>query len=160
VAFAIDLMDREPLVVAPDLPVPTLARLLLDARLDGACVVDQDKLVGVVTTMDLIFQEKRVQVPTYVRLLGALLTRGTSGPKAALDKITGRIVSDIMSADPLSVSFDASLEQIATLMVDCHVTIVPVLNDGHLVGVISKRQVVRAALAKMEGELDRKLPLS
>lgn len=150
--FAIDLMDREPLIVSPDLPVPRLARLLLEARVDGACVVDKGEVVGVVTTMDLIFQEKRVQIPTYVGLFARLLNSGPRSRIAALDKITGAVVRDIMSSDPLGVSFDASLEDIATLMVDAHITIVPVLQDGRLIGVISKPDVVRAALAGMGDE--------
>ncbi|NOY27930.1 MAG: CBS domain-containing protein [Oligoflexia bacterium] len=158
-SFAIDLMDHEPLAVSSALPVPNLARLLLGSRLDGACVVDDGVLVGVVTTMDVIFQETRVQVPAFLKLLNYLLRVGQRTTKAALDKFTGHIVRDIMTADPRTVSFDASLEEIAALMVDSHITILPVINEDRLVGVISKSDVLRAALSKMGGSLDREPPL-
>ena len=150
--FASELMNRKPLVVSPDLPVPSLARLLLGDRVDGACVVEDARCVGVVTTMDVIFQEKRVQVPTYVNLLSHLLPVGQRRVQD-LEKVTGATVREIMTADPKVVAYDASLEEIATLMVDRHITIVPVVQDGVLVGVISKPDMVRAALAHM-GSVD------
>jgi len=147
--FASELMDREPLTVQVELPVPDLARLLLSERLDGVCVVKDGRCVGVVTTMDLIFQEKRVQIPTYVGLLNNLLPVGMRRKEQAMEKVTGATVGEIMSSFPKVVAYDATLEEIATLMVDSHISIVPVVRDDRLVGVISKPDVVRAALAHM-----------
>ena len=149
---ALDLMQRDPLVVSPDLPLATLARLLLETRADGACVVEDGRLVGVVTTMDLIFQDKRVTMPHYLRLLGWVLPMGKPGRQAALDKQAGVVVRDIMSTEPLGVVWDAELQDVATLMVDEHITVVPVLQEGRLVGVITKRDLLRAALERLGAE--------
>ncbi len=147
-SFAIELMNREPITVSPDLSVRRLARLLLDQNLDGVCVVEEGKLVGVVTTMDVIFQERKVALPSYVRLLNRLIPLEKSR-QASLDKAVGGTVREIMSAEPIGVGFDSSIDEIAALMVDLHITIVPVLNEGSLVGVIYKRDVLRAALSSM-----------
>ena len=148
-SHAIDLMDRQPLVVSPDLPLPKLAQLLLQARVDGVCVVEDGRLVGVVTSMDLIFQEKRVAFPRYVNLLRRLVGAGPSRKEAELEKATGTVVRDIMTRDAVGVTYDAPLEDIARLMVDEHISIVPVPQDGRLVGIISKQDVLRAALEHM-----------
>ncbi|MCK6506539.1 CBS domain-containing protein [Myxococcota bacterium] len=154
---ALDLMQRDPLIVSPDLPLPRLARLLLETRADGACVVEEGRLVGVVTAMDLIFQDKRITMPHYLRLLGWVLPVGKRGQQAALDKQAGVVVRDIMSDDPLGVAWDAELQDIATLMVDEHITVVPVLQEGRLVGVITKGDLLRSALERV-GEQEGQVP--
>lgn len=143
--FAIEIMNREPLRVSPNLPVPDLARMLLREGLDGVCVVDRGRLVGVVTTMDVVFQEKPAHLPTLMAVVDRLLPGGT---KAAsdLEKITGSTVADIMTRDPLTVAQDTSLSEIAGLMVDRHVTVVPVVEGDTLLGVIYKADVLRAAI--------------
>ena len=147
-SFAIELMNREPITVSPDLSVRRLSRLLLDQSLDGVCVVEDGKLVGVVTAMDVIFQERRIAQPAYVRLLNRLIPLA-QGRHASLEKVVGVKVREIMSTEPIGVDFDSSIDEIAALMVDQHITVVPVLNDGALVGVIYKRDVLRAALSRM-----------
>jgi CBS domain-containing protein len=59
-----DIMDRSPLTVSAATSLDTLAHQLLDARLDGACVLnDEQHLRGVVTVMDLLFQEQGGRPP-------------------------------------------------------------------------------------------------
>ena len=150
--FASELMDREPLTVQVELPVPDLARLLLSERLDGVCVVKDGRCVGVVTTMDLIFQEKRVHLPSFVTVMEMVLPVGNRQALKELEKVTGSVVRDIMTADPVTVSFDASLALIATLMVEQHLTLLPVVNGGRLVGVVTKPDVLRAAFVDVTQE--------
>lgn len=147
-SFAIELMNREPVTVSPDLSVRKLARLLLDQNLDGVCVVDQGKLVGVVTAMDLIFQERRVALPSYVALLNRLIPLNKAR-QSSVEKVVGGTVREIMSGEPIGVDYDASIDEIAALMVDLHITVLPVLKNESLVGVIYKRDLLRAALSSM-----------
>lgn len=147
-SHALELMNRDPVTVRPETSIRELARLLLAQRLDGVCVVEHGKLVGVVTAMDLIFQERRVALPSYVRLLNRLIP-SSSSQHSALEKVTGSSVRDIMTATPIGVPFDASIEEIAELMVEHHITVVPVLEHGTLIGVIYKRDLLHAALSAM-----------
>ena len=70
-----ELMESAVTVTA-DLAVRDLAVRLLDERVDGACVVDGERLVGVVTTMDLVFKEKQVHLPTMLYILDAVIPLG------------------------------------------------------------------------------------
>ncbi len=146
--YARDLLNTAPLVVAPELLVPDLARLLLDHRADGACVVDQGRLVGVVTSMDLIYQEKRVHLPSFVTIMELVVPLGVRRAEHELEKISGRTVRDIMSAQPRTVTRDAPIAVVASLMVDRHITIVPVVDGDRLVGVITKPAVLAAAFGR------------
>lgn len=141
---AIDIMNREPLVVPSTMSVPDLARLLLAKGADGACVVDDGKLVGVVTAMDLVFQDRAVHLPSFIAFIDALIPVGTNRTMHELEKINGSKVADIMSAKAHSVQFDVALDKIAGMMVDGHFSLVPVMKGETLIGVITRREVLLA----------------
>jgi CBS domain-containing protein len=138
----------EALTVGPDCSVRDLAVLLLDRGLDGACVVDQhDELVGVVTTMDLVFQEKQVHLPTILNFLDfAIPLEPPSRLRAELDKIAGTTVQEIMTREPVTIEPERLVSEVARMMVEQHLTIVPVIEDGKLLGMITKQALLRSVL--------------
>ena len=141
-----DVMDPNPLTVSPAMSVSELARLLHERRLDGVCVVQGDQLVGVVTTMDLIFKEKRLHLPTVFFFLDAVIPlENPLKSVRELEKIAGDHVEGIMTREPYSVGPDAPLEEVASLMVDNHLTIVPVVEEGRVLGTVTKPAMLRAA---------------
>lgn len=145
--FAHEIMDRDFLRVPVDMAVGELAALLLKHNADGACVVDGERLIGVVTTMDLVFQEKQVHLPSFITLMEMVIPLGGERARKELEKVTGGTVAEIMSKDPGTVAWDAPLSDVATLMVEKHYTLVPVLKGDHLQGVIGKRDLLKAAYA-------------
>lgn len=145
---AIDLLDPAPLVVAPALSVKALAAQLLESGRDGAVVMEGEALVGVVTSMDLIFQEKRVHLPSMLTIMDLVIPLGSAQAEAELAKMGGTTVRDIMSAPPRTVGPDAEVDEIASLMVDLHISLVPVVEDGRLLGAITKPSVLRAAFGR------------
>lgn len=146
--YAHEIMDNDPLTVAPETTVKDLARALVQRGADGACVMDGDSLVGVVTSMDLIFQERSVHLPTYVTFLDAVLPIGQHKALKELEKVTGGTVSEIMTKTPISIAFDAPLDEVARLMVDRHITVLPVVRDGRLVGAVTKPRVLESILER------------
>lgn len=145
--YAHEIMDRDFLVVSPEMPVGELAKLLLDSQADGACVVEDDQLVGVVTAMDLVFQEKQIHLPSFITLMDLVIPLGGAKAQAELEKVTGSTVAEIMSAPAETVEWDAPLDQVATMMVEEHYTLVPVMKGTHLQGVITKQALLRGAYA-------------
>lgn len=139
-------MEPAPLEVSPEMSVRDLAMSLIEGGFDGACVVDDDRLVGVVTSMDLVFKEKKLHIPSFFTFLDVVIPlESMSSVKEELDKISGVTVREIMSTDPATIAPDATSSEAATTMVDHHYTILPVVEDGKLVGVVTKRGLVRAA---------------
>ncbi len=141
-----ELMNEHPIVVSPEMSVQALAALLLEQQADGACVIEDDKLVGVVTTMDLVFQEKNVHIPTFVALMDAVIPlESNKRTREDIEKIAGTWVRDIMSDDPITVGPDSTVSDAATLMVERHLTMLPVVKEGQLLGVITKHAILKAA---------------
>jgi CBS domain-containing protein len=143
-----DVMHVPAPTVDPTMSVQDLAAWLLERQLDGACVVEDGQLVGVVTSMDLVFREQRVHIPSFFVFLDAVIP--TFDPRKTYEevrKVTGTTVADICTREPITVTPDTELADIASRMVDQHLTILPVIHNGGLVGMVTKPDVVRAKLA-------------
>jgi CBS domain-containing protein len=136
----------EALTVVPTRSVRDLVQLLLTSRSDGACVVEDGRLVGVVTTMDLVFQEKQVHIPSILTFMDfAIPLEPPDRLRQELDKISGTRVADIMSPHPIFVDPDKPMSEVASLMVEQHLTIVPVVEGERVIGMITKQALLHAA---------------
>lgn len=142
-----EILDPSPLVVEQATPVRELAARLLASGAEGACVMESGRLVGVVTTMDLVFQEKDPRLPSLFTFMDAVIPLGWKRVEEELHKIAGVTVGEIMTSNPVSVGPEEDLHRIATLMVEGHLTMIPVVEDGLLLGVVDKRRVLQAAFA-------------
>lgn len=140
-----DLMSRNVITVKSTLEVHKLAELFVKKDISGAPVVDENgSFLGIVLEESLVFQNKRVHLPTFINLSGGILTFGTHRFQEELKKIAGSKVADIMEKNVLTLSPQTSLEDAATTMIEKNVYYFPVLEDGRLVGVITKKDIVRA----------------
>jgi CBS domain-containing protein len=136
----------EALTVVPTRSVRDLVALLLREQSDGACVVEDGRLIGVVTTMDLVFQEKQVHIPSVLSFMDfAIPLEPPERLRNELDKIAGTQVADIMSRHPIFVDGDTPMSEVASLMVEKHLTIVPVVEGGRVIGVVTKQGLLEAA---------------
>lgn len=146
-----EILNPQPLIVAPDLSVQALAALLLERGVDGACVVGGGGLEGVVTAMDLVFKEKNLHLPTVFTFMDVVIPLGWQRAEEELEKIAGLKVADIMTRHPVTVGPEADLHTVATLMVEKHLSTLPVVEGGQLRGVIDKRAVLAAAFPQARG---------
>jgi CBS domain-containing protein len=142
-----DIMTPDPITVTADLPVTDAAHLMTEKRVGALPVLDADgALVGLVTEGDLIMQDAKVHFPTYLHLLGGFVfyPGSTERFESALRKAVGATVGDVMTADPVTIASGATIEDVATLLVERDVSRVPVMDGGTLVGIVSKSDIVRA----------------
>jgi predicted transcriptional regulator len=140
-----DIMSREVITVNENASVRELASLFISHDISGAPVVDTaGKVIGVVTENDLIFQNKKVHLPTAVAILDAFLfLERPEKMEKELKKIAGAKVGDICSRNLISVGPEAELEELATLMAEKKIHTLPVMEGEHLVGVIGKSDIIR-----------------
>ena len=143
------VMTTDVLTFSPEDTVEAAMKTMVDRNVDGAPVVDAGgKVVGMITTGDLIVQESQVHVPTVISLFGAYLELPSSHRRFEQDlrKALGGRVAEVMHADPVTVPDDATLETAATLMHDHDVARLPVVRDGRLVGIVGRTDILRAIL--------------
>jgi CBS domain-containing protein len=143
-----DIMTTRLTVLDPNMDFVTAAKILLDNHFNGAPVVNTEgQLVGILCQSDLVAQHKKLPVPTLITLLDSFV-RLT--PTKQLEKQAGKIaaltVGEAMTADPVTVKPDTTINTIAALMVDSNLHTLPVLEDGKLIGIIGKEDVLRTLL--------------
>ena len=143
-----DIMAREIITISPEAKTLDAARILLDRRINGLPVVDADgRLVGILCQSDLVAQQKRLSLPSFFNLLDGLIPlASTKTWEQEIQRIGANIVAQAMTADPVTVSPDTSLEEIASLMVDRKLHTLPVVENGKLVGVVGKEDILRTLL--------------
>ncbi|GAB4539522.1 MAG: CBS domain-containing protein [Thermodesulfovibrionia bacterium] len=147
-----DIMTRDVITIRPDATVEELARLLIEHKISGVPVIDEsDRLIGIVTENDLIRQNKRLHIPTIIRLFDAYIVLGSGRMEDEIKRMVATTVGEICTRDVITVNEDATIEEIATIMSERNVHLIPVLKDGRLVGIIGKADVVGA----MTGEANK-----
>ncbi len=140
-----DVMSREVISVRPETPLKEVARLLLDHGISGVPVVDDEgTVVGVVSEADFIMKERGADA-IHHRLLARLI--GDS-PEAEVEftKVVAERAGSAMSSPAITVDGGARLRDAAAIMVDRAINRLPVVEDGRLVGIVSRADLVRAYL--------------
>ncbi|MCW8087277.1 CBS domain-containing protein [Sabulicella glaciei] len=145
--IARDVMTRSLVTVRPEMPVASLASLLSERGISGVPVTDEKGcLLGIVTEGDLL---RRIAAPRDEKpgLLAGLF--GDAGTLAAqFSRAHGRTVADVMTREVETVTPGAPLPAIATLMEQRGIRRVPVTEEGMLLGVVSRADLLRALLAE------------
>jgi predicted transcriptional regulator len=143
-----EIMTTKIITVTPETAVSELAQILATSNIGGAPVVDEEgRLLGVVTESDLIDQTKKVHIPTVVAILDSLIfLERPDKMEKEIRKIAGTVVGDIYSKNPVTVSEETPLDEIATIMAKKHVHTLPVMRGEQLVGVIGKGDIIRTLI--------------
>ncbi len=140
-----DIMTRDVITVKPDATIEELARLLIDHRISGVPVVDDEgKIAGIVTENDLIRKNKRLHIPTVIRLFDAYLLLGSKSLEKEIKNIAATTVDEICTKKVVSIEEETTLEEIATIMAEQHIHLLPVLRDRRVVGIVGKADMVRS----------------
>lgn len=139
------LMTKDVLSVRTDTSVSDVARLMSGHGVSGVPVLDPDgRIVGVITERDLIVRNGRLEMPVFLQILDAYVPLELPGHlKSRLQHMLGTNAEDVMTRDVRAIGPDAEVEDLVELMVKHHANPVPVLEDGRLVGIISRSDLVR-----------------
>jgi CBS domain-containing protein len=146
-----EVMTVEVLTFRPTDRVQDAYAQLSERGVDGAPVVDgAGRVLGMLTTDDLLVEETKLHYPTVVSLFGAYLELPSAHRhfEEELRKAVAATVGDAMEDDPIVCGEDDTLEAVATLLHEHHVSRLPVVRDGVLVGIIASGDILRAVMAK------------
>jgi len=151
---ASQVMTTSVLSFAADEPVIDAMGRLVEAEVDGGPVLDPDgRVVGMLSTGDLIVQESRLHFPTVISLLGGVMELPSSQRhfEEDLRKAASATVSDAMASEVVTVGPDDTVETIATRMHDNDVSRIPVVDDdGRLLGLVARGDILRAIMADLD----------
>jgi CBS domain-containing protein len=150
-----DIMTTPVITLYPDQEIMEAARILLENHISGAPVIDEDgMIVGVLTRDDLITQQKEIPLPSYFVVFDALIPIKSLGQvEREAEKIAATTVEHAMTQDPVIVSPDTPIGEIAELMVDNKMHTIPVQDEsGKIVGVIGKEDILKTIIPGKGGK--------
>ena len=153
-----DLMTTDVKTVAPDDDVADVFKRFARYEFSGFPVVDdEDRVVGVVTESDLVDlfepEDETLWIPIGLPPFVDTLTYQIKPPWSDLDlgvdmiRNADRPISDVMSTDVATVTTDTDIDAVLDLLSgdDPNINRVPVVDDdGRLVGIIARQDVIRA----------------
>jgi CBS domain-containing protein len=134
-----DVMTTDVATVEQRTLLKEVARLMVERGVSGVPVVNSEGVVlGVVSEGDLIV--KAASRPESAGVLGTLFR------SAAIDerRLSATTACEAMSTPPVTIDIDRPVSDAARLMVEHGVNRLPVLNDGRLVGIVSRADLVRS----------------
>jgi CBS domain-containing protein len=145
---ASDVMTSPVITVGPETAVRHIAGLLFKHRISAVPVLENDRLIGIVSEADLLHRHEIGTEGAARSSSWWLQLFNSDRSLAEYVKSHATRARDIMTKDVVSVSPDTPVAKIATLLEERGVQRVPVLQGERLVGIVSRSNLVQALAAK------------
>jgi acetoin utilization protein AcuB len=134
-------MTRDVVTVTSHTVLPVAHRLMTDNQIRRLPVMENGRLVGIITRGDV---------------RGAEASDATSLSIWELHYLIAKIkVNKIMTHDPITVSQDATIGEAAQVMLDKKISGLPVVNgEGKLVGIITESDIFRIVVREWKEQAE------
>ncbi len=150
-----EYMTTDLVTFAPEMQIDAAIAMLIERGIHGAPVVEDGKLVGILTDDDLVVGESRIHVPSMLLIFGefAMWPPSVRRFEREAEKALALTVRDAMTHTVVSVGPNDDIEDVATTLHQRRYTMLPVVEHGNLVGVISREDILRALAREKQGDL-------
>ncbi len=146
-----DIMNKDVITCKPDDTLGTLANLLKENHISGLPVVDNGKVVGLVSETDLLKLFKVPEIsndlwlPSPFEIIEIPIRNlvKIEETRKAFENIKLRPVKDIMTTDIHAISTEDTLEDASSMMIRYKVNRLPVIDNGSLVGIVARSDILR-----------------
>jgi len=142
-----EIMSSPPITVSTETRIAELARMMSKHDISGMPVVNSDnQLLGVITEHDLIQRHAPVHQPRYITVLSAYIPVSPREVREYQEQMRQALAinaSQLMTIDAKTVSPTDDVEDAIALMLDPEVTLLPVVADRKVIGVVTRTDLVR-----------------
>jgi CBS-domain-containing membrane protein len=137
-----DVMSANVRTIGPETPFAVIVETLLEHDISGLPVVDEaGALLGIVTEADLITKEAYGE--SRRRHLSLVRDHLTGREPAWIGKSTARVARELMTEVVETASPDDDLAVVARRMLEGHLKRLPVCQNGRLVGIVARHDLLR-----------------
>jgi CBS domain-containing protein len=153
-----DVMTPSPLTVPVDATVSEAAAILRKNRIGGLPVLEDDRIVGIVTETDILSLldtgeiSEDLWLPSPLEVVEVPIREfiNWEKTKAALSDIGNSPITTVMSENVISIEEAADIEEAAAIMLREGIARLPVLKGGRLVGIVTRLDIVRGVGSRYE----------
>lgn len=149
-----EIMTKEVMTVKRNTSVNEVAKLMGGHDISGVPVVDDDNhVIGIITELDLIVRNTRLDLPRFIEVLdwGRIPLERPGHARERLRHMLGTEAADLMTEKVETIGPDASVEDLAELMVKHRFNPVPVVDENEkLIGIVSRADLVDMMAAQLE----------
>ena len=139
-----DIMTKEVITVDPETSVEEATELMSQYNVSGLPVLENGKLVGIVTEKDLIVKDKKLHFPEYINLIGGIIyLESYKKFKEEFKKYIAVKVNDLMTEQVETINPDTPISEIIELMSKEEVNRLPVLDGDELIGIVTRGDLIK-----------------
>lgn len=131
-----DMMTRDLITVSKETTIEELQRLFDEHDFNAFPVTEGDKLVGIVTKLDFM----------------KAFSMGSKFSRSDFWKLQAEKVSDVMRKAVVTVSPNDPVRQAIEYMIEFRLRSLPVVENSHLVGIVSRKDLIRCLITNDEKE--------
>jgi CBS domain-containing protein len=151
------IMRKKVPVVAPDDTVGVVASMLAKSEVPGVLVVDDGEVLGIITESDIVTRKAEIDLPETVSFFGGYFKAGRlhlpwnregrdeqNDFDTEMRRVLAMTARDLMSSPVVNIDKDATVLDLATIMIDQNVNPVPVVSGNNkIVGIVSRKDLVK-----------------
>ena len=143
-----EVMQTKVITIPMNTEIKEIARTLCENNISGVPVVDSDgNLVGIVSEGDLLHKETEPKTPHMMTILGEIIFYfGVKKYESDLKKLFALQASEIMTPDVLTIDKESDIGEAATLMVNNKIKCLPVLENGKIIGIVSRMDIIKTLM--------------
>ena len=155
--LAREIMTSPAITVTPDTHIPEVARQMRAHQISGMPVVDADNhLVGIVTDYDLILRNAPVREPRYFAFLSGVIPLSLDEHRHYKEQLRHTLAitaGDLIEPGVATITPDTPMAEVMETMLDTKITMLPVIEDEQVIGVVTRTDLVRL-IEQLESALD------
>jgi CBS domain-containing protein len=146
-----DVMSRDVVSVGEGTSLKDVAAVLVQHEISGVPVCDTDgAVVGVVTEVDILWKELAQRLAS--GLFGWILAKVDREDT----RINAQTAGEAMTSPAITITPATTIVEAARVMIEQHVNTLPVVVDGLVVGIVTRRDLVRV-FARSDRELEHEI---
>lgn len=149
-----EVMTTRVVAVGPETPLKEVARLLAEHGISGVPVVENGTVLGIVSEADFLVKEE--EVPAGRPSLLNWLFEATDGEHARQTKLHATTAREAMTAPAIAIGPEHDIREAAALMTRNRINRLPVIEDGELIGIVTRADLVGTFLVS-DADLERRI---
>lgn len=150
-----EIMSKDVVTVYETNTVEEVARIFIEKKISGVPVVDsKNKLVGIISEGDLVFQQKKLNPPVFLSFFDGVIQVGKNAFFDEIKKMSAFLIKDLMTKENMIVGKeDMDIADISSLLIENQVNRIPIVDDENkVVGIVTRYDIIKAQYEKGKEE--------